>query len=172
MRLAFRIDLNTVLLRTALYAALTAGVLPSAVYAQDFGFGGASGAGFFAMNAMNAASVLSAASVDVPATIAGLAGGLANSNARNPSGESDSTAAASLLGAADAASMNDIALDDQVLSRQRGGAAGMVMVAATPQLTRGNSVTLWDEIAPPAPLPIPVDAARTAQANVASFTRK
>ncbi|WP_233272593.1 hypothetical protein [Paraburkholderia acidisoli] len=65
------------------------------------------------------------------------------------------------------------ALDDQTLSRQRGGAVGMVMVAATPQLMRGgNSVTLWDEIAPPAPLPIPVDAAQNAQGNVASYTRK
>jgi hypothetical protein len=65
-------------------------------------------------------------------------------------------------------------LDDQTLSRQRGGAVGMVMVAATPQLMRGNnnSVTLWDEIAPPAPLPIPVDATQNAQGNVASYTRK
>lgn len=66
------------------------------------------------------------------------------------------------------------ALDDQTLSRQRGGAVGMVMVAATPQLMRGgNGVTLWDEIAPPAPLPIPVDAAaQNAQGNIASYTRK
>lgn len=64
-------------------------------------------------------------------------------------------------------------LDDQTLSRQRGGAVGMVMVAATPQLMRGNnSVTLWDEIAPPAPLPIPVDATQSAQGNLASYTRK
>ena len=64
-------------------------------------------------------------------------------------------------------------LDDQTLSRQRGGAVGMVMVAATPQLMRGNNnVTLWDEIAPPAPLPIPVDATQNAQGNVASYTRK
>jgi hypothetical protein len=66
-------------------------------------------------------------------------------------------------------------LDDQVLSRQRGGRAGMVMVAATPQLMGGaNGVTLWDEIAPPAPVPaIPVDAAsRSTQENVASFTRR
>ncbi|MDR3095503.1 MAG: hypothetical protein LBV73_00340 [Paraburkholderia sp.] len=64
------------------------------------------------------------------------------------------------------------ALDDQTLARQRGGAVGMVMVAATPQLMRGNSVTLWDEIAPPAPLPIPVDAGQAAQGNIASYTRK
>lgn len=64
------------------------------------------------------------------------------------------------------------AIDDQTLARQRGGAAGMVMVAATPQLMRGNGVTLWDEIAPPAPLPIPVDAGQAAQGNIASYTRK
>ncbi|MEX3687760.1 hypothetical protein AB3X91_26905 [Paraburkholderia sp. BR14263] len=64
-------------------------------------------------------------------------------------------------------------LDDQTLSRQRGGAVGMVMMAATPQLMRGNNnVTLWDEIAPPAPLPIPVDATQNAQGNLASYTRK
>ena len=79
---------------------------------------------------------------------------------------------------ADATSVNDISLDDQVLSRQRGGAVGMVMVATTPQLmggngnSGGNSVTLWDEIAPPSPLPIPIDAARAAQGNVASYQRK
>lgn len=79
----------------------------------------------------------------------------------------------------DGASVNDFSLDDQVLSRQRGGAVGMLMVAATPQLMRGNgsgngnSVTLWDEIAPPSsPLPIPVDAARSAQGNVANYQRK
>lgn len=64
-------------------------------------------------------------------------------------------------------------LDDQTLSRQRGGAVGMVMVAATPQLMRGNNnVTLWDEIAPPAPLPVPVDATQSAQGNIASYTRR
>jgi hypothetical protein len=67
---------------------------------------------------------------------------------------------------------SDFALDDQMLSRQRGGATGMVMVAATPQLMRANGVTLWDEIAPPSPLPIPVDAARAAQGNVANYQRK
>jgi hypothetical protein len=73
---------------------------------------------------------------------------------------------------ADVVSMNDMPLDDQVLARQRGGASGLTMVAATPELMRGASVTLWDEIAPPAPLPVPVDAARAAQSNVASYLRK
>jgi hypothetical protein len=78
---------------------------------------------------------------------------------------------------ADGASVNDFSLDDQMLSRQRGGAVGMLMVAATPQLMHGsggsgNSVTLWDEIAPPPPLPVPVDAARATQGNVANYQRK
>ncbi|WP_293034709.1 hypothetical protein [Paraburkholderia sp.] len=64
-------------------------------------------------------------------------------------------------------------LDDQTLAHQRGGAVGMLMVAATPQLMRGGgSVTLWDEIAPPAPLPIPVDNSQAAQGNIANYTRK
>jgi hypothetical protein len=51
-----------------------------------------------------------------------------------------------------------------------------LMVSATPQLVRssgngGNSVTLWDEIAPPSPLPIPVDVARSAQGNVTTYQR-
>jgi hypothetical protein len=51
-----------------------------------------------------------------------------------------------------------------------------LMVAATPQPMRGssnggNGVTLWDEIAPPAPLPIPIDVARSAQGNVTTYQR-
>lgn len=65
-------------------------------------------------------------------------------------------------------------IDDQTLSHQRGRAVGvgMMMVAATPDLRRGNGVTLWDEIAPPAPLPVPVDASQAAQGNIASYTRR
>lgn len=72
--------------------------------------------------------------------------------------------------------LDGMALDDPALSRQRGGALGMVMVAATPRLMHGDSaagqVTLWDEIAPPSPLPVPVDAARAAQGNVANYQGK
>jgi hypothetical protein len=79
---------------------------------------------------------------------------------------------ASVIGE-DAVPINTPPLDDQMLSRQRGGRAGMVMVAATPELMRGgNTVTLWDEIAPPGPLPVPVDAERAAQGNIVSYTRK
>ena len=88
------------------------------------------------------------------------------------SADLDTTGALVLNMPADSASTGDIALDDQMLSRQRGGRTGMVMVAATPQLMRGNGVTLWDEIAPPSPQPIPIDAARAAQGNVANYQRK
>jgi len=64
------------------------------------------------------------------------------------------------------------ALDDQTLARQRGGALGMVMVVATPALMRGNGVTLWDEIAPPTPQPVPMDASQSSQGNVANYTRR
>lgn len=76
---------------------------------------------------------------------------------------------------ADAAWMKHfVPLDEDTLDQQRGRAAGMVMVAATPQMlgTTGNSVTLWDEIAPPTPMPIPVDAQRAMQSNTTSYTRQ
>ena len=131
------------------------------------------------------ASVANAAPDVVPATPAALVPATLEVSAPagdSPSTDTDSTSAAAASGHAPAdpvAFGNDGAfagigsLDDQTLSRQRGGAVGMVMVAATPQLMRGsNNVTLWDEIAPPAPLPIPVDATQNAQGNVASYTRK
>jgi hypothetical protein len=66
-----------------------------------------------------------------------------------------------------------LALDDKVLSSQRGGAAGFMMISAGgPLLMRGNGVTLWDEIAPPLPLPQPSDAARAAQGNNVTYVRK
>ncbi|MGU7772409.1 hypothetical protein ACV229_19825 [Burkholderia sp. MR1-5-21] len=64
-------------------------------------------------------------------------------------------------------------LDENTLAQQRGRAPGIVTVSTTPAMTGGSaSVTLWDEIAPPAPLPIPVDAQRAMQGNNASYTRK
>jgi hypothetical protein len=75
-------------------------------------------------------------------------------------------------------------LDDETLSRQRAGAVGMLTMvsAGTTQLWRGGAggisgvsgsgVTLWDEIGPPTPLPIPVDNSQAAQGNIASYTRK
>jgi hypothetical protein len=133
------------------------------------------------------ASVPNAAPDVVPATTAALVPATldvsdpAASASTTAINDSDDATTASIRPAADPVASGDDGafagvgtLDDQTLSRQRGGAVGMVMVAATPQLMRGNnnSVTLWDEIAPPAPLPIPVDATQNAQGNVASYTRK
>jgi hypothetical protein len=116
----------------------------------------------------------------VPATLAVSApAGDATSTAADPASTTSASPATASAPADPVTSGNDGvfagigSLDDQTLSRQRGGAVGMVMVAATPQLMRGNNnVTLWDEIAPPAPLPIPVDATQNAQGNLASYTRK
>jgi hypothetical protein len=128
------------------------------------------------------ASVASAAPDVVPATPAALVPATLAVSA--PAGDATSTAADPASTTSASAPADPVAfgndgvfagigsLDDQTLSRQRGGAVGMVMVAATPQLMRGNNVTLWDEIAPPAPLPIPVDATQNAQGNLASYTRK
>ncbi|WP_179402576.1 hypothetical protein [Burkholderia guangdongensis] len=63
-------------------------------------------------------------------------------------------------------------LDEDTLDQQRGRAPGFVTIATTPQMANGTSVTLWDEIAPPAPAPVPVDAQRAMQGNSASYTRK
>ena len=74
----------------------------------------------------------------------------------------------------DATGMNRYAqLDEDTLGQQRGRAPGFVMVAATPQmLGTPPSVTLWDELTPPTPLPIPVDTQRTMQGNTVTYTRK
>ncbi|MEM5449671.1 MULTISPECIES: hypothetical protein [Paraburkholderia] len=131
------------------------------------------------------ASVASATPDVVPATPAALvpatlAVGTPASDATSTAAAPASNTAASAPAPADPVAFGNDgvfagigSLDDQTLSRQRGGAVGMVMMAATPQLMRGNNnVTLWDEIAPPAPLPIPVDATQNTQGNLASYTRK
>lgn len=64
------------------------------------------------------------------------------------------------------------ALDDRVLDHQRGRAVGMIMVAATPNAFRTNSVTLWDEIGPPVQAPQPSDAARAQTGNIVTYNRK
>jgi hypothetical protein len=63
-------------------------------------------------------------------------------------------------------------LDDPALDHQRGRAVGMIMVAATPNAFRANSVTLWDEIAPPVQTPQPSDAARAQTGNTVTYNRK
>lgn len=164
MRFVVRIDLKEILPCAAFCAALALIALPGGVQGQEAG---------------QAGSAMLADSAD-PGTPAHFTFTITESGASASSGatagslaERSPLAGYPLTTQADVASMNDISLDDQVLSRQRGGALGMVMVAATPQLMSGNSnVTLWDEIAPPSPLPIPVDAARSAQGNIATYQRK
>jgi hypothetical protein len=66
-----------------------------------------------------------------------------------------------------------VALDDRVLARQRGTGLGLMTVAASAQaLATTASVTLWDEIAPPSPAPVPVDTSHVAQSNAVSYFRK
>jgi hypothetical protein len=166
MRFVFRIDLNNIVPSAALCAALALIALPSAVQGEEA----------FQAESATLAEFADPASHTLFTFTASESAATASSNAG-----ADSLAAGSQLAGdaltmpVDGAPMNDISLDDQMLSRQRGGALGMVMVAATPQLMRGNgSVTLWDEIAPPSPMPIPmpVDAARNAQGNLAVYQRK
>jgi hypothetical protein len=164
MRLVLRIDLSSIAPCVALCAAAVAlSVLPAAVHAQE--------------SAVTQSATLAETADADSATLASptLAAVASPDPAASPVTGIRPLAGDVLSIPADMASANDISLDDQVLSRQRGGALGMVMVAATPQLLRGNggaSVTLWDEIAPPSPMPIPVDAARTSQGNVANYQRK
>ncbi|MGF6772482.1 hypothetical protein P3T18_004976 [Paraburkholderia sp. GAS199] len=160
MRLALRIDPGT----TAPYAAICTAIalfiaLPAPVCAQQAGL---------AQSAMVADSADTGSATLVTSQASTM-------SAPDSAALVDGPLAAPALGITADAFVNDFSLDDQMLSRQRGGAVGMLMVAATPQLMRGSSgstVTLWDEIAPPAQLPIPVDAARAAQGNVASYQRK
>ncbi|ABE31919.1 hypothetical protein DR64_3190 [Paraburkholderia xenovorans LB400] len=164
MRPVFRIDLSRIAPYAALCTAIALTMLPIGANAQQ---------AEAAQSATLAESSDAGSATSRDATIATDAA----SDTNAPAAAAFRRLAANALNLpADGTSMNDFSLDDQALSRQRGGAVGMVMVAATPQLMRGNggggSVTLWDEIAPPPPLPIPVDAARAAQGNVASYQRK
>ncbi|MGG1944328.1 hypothetical protein AB1286_05895 [Trinickia sp. NRRL B-1857] len=65
------------------------------------------------------------------------------------------------------------ALDDSALARQRGTGPGLMNVGAPMLALHGApSVTLWDEIAPPAPVPVPADSAHVAQTNTVSYFRQ
>src|SRR5580692_372076 len=137
MRVAFRIDLNHILPCAALCAALTLIALPGGVHGQEAGQ---------AQSATLADSTESSAHTHFAFTSTGPAAAASPDAAAEASADGSQLTGYALTMPANAASMNDISLDDQMLSRQRGGALGMVMVAATPQLMRGNgSVTLWDE---------------------------
>ncbi|MFM0245396.1 hypothetical protein [Paraburkholderia sediminicola] len=182
MRLAFRIDLSSIAPCAALCAAAVALiVLPVGVNAQEF---------TLPQSATMSETTDTGSATLASTTLAAVAfrntavTGTASATAVDTSvaGTDDSAASHSDLAGnalsipADAASVNNLVLDDQALSSQRGGFGGMVMVAATPQLMRGfnnsgNGVTLWDEIAPPSQLPVPVDVARSAQGNVTSYQR-
>ncbi|PRX30339.1 hypothetical protein B0G75_107373 [Paraburkholderia sp. BL18I3N2] len=164
MRLAFRIDLGSVAPCAALCTAIALIMLPVGANAQEAG------------QVPSATLTESADAGSATFPNASLAT-LASSDATTRAATLSSQLAANVPSIpADGASANEFSLDDQVLSRQRRGAVGTVMVAAAPQLMRGNgggnNVTLWDEIAPPSPLPIPIDAARAAQGNVANYQRK
>ena len=161
-------------LRMFTCAALLGGTLsllalPLAARAAEPASSLSSDAGFVALAGLTPAAaaapetaVADAATIDASATV--------DSSAAVDASATDGPA--QLLNTpADVVSMTANPLDDRVLAQQRGGASGLTMIAATPR-SMGNAVTLWDEIAPPAPLPVPVDAARTAQGNAASYIRK
>ncbi|AOJ02531.1 hypothetical protein WS70_12415 [Burkholderia mayonis] len=62
-------------------------------------------------------------------------------------------------------------VDAGVFARQRERVAASVPVA-TPLSDRSAAVTLWDEIGPPTPLPVPSDAQRTVRGDGTSYTRR
>ncbi|MBP0591732.1 hypothetical protein J8I87_18755 [Paraburkholderia sp. LEh10] len=163
MRLVFRTDARPIPLLPASLAvcgALALAALPAGASAQEQSVA----SGTTVMAAQQAADLAAGEPSNVAAT---------TDEAAGTDAASASATSAQVLNIPADDALSDVALHDQVLSRQRGGAAGMVMmVAATPQLMRGASVTLWDEIAPPSPLPVPIDAARAAQGNVANYQRK
>jgi hypothetical protein len=65
------------------------------------------------------------------------------------------------------------AIDDGALAHQRGTGPGLMTVGAPMLALHGApSVTLWDEIAPPAPVPVPADSAHVAQSNTVSYFRQ
>ena len=185
MRLAFRIDLSSIAPCAALCAAaVTLTVLSAGVNAQEFALpqsatmAETADAGSATLASTTLAAVASpnptVTDVTNTANVAAVDNTVA---ATNDSAAPRSDLAGNALSiSADAASVTDLVLDDQALSHQRGGFGGMLMVSATPQLMRGfnnsgNGVTLWDEIAPPSQLPVPVDVARSAQGNVTSYQR-
>ncbi|MEW6341730.1 MAG: hypothetical protein RXR20_30150 [Paraburkholderia sp.] len=170
MRLAFRIDLRHFQPHAALCAALLLAALPPGVNAQEPVTASSPDTG-----SVTLASV-SPAAVAAPDTVVSDAADTVNPADTRSDLTGDALSIPADAAAVDTVSVNDPALDDQALSQQRGGFSGMLMVAATPQLMRsagngGNGVTLWDEIVPPSPLPIPVDVARSAQGNVTSYQR-
>ena len=184
MRLAFRIDLRHFQQPAAICAALLLAALPPSVNAQEPITASSPDTGSVTLASVTPAAVAAPdTAVSDTADTANTSASTVANTATDPSADTANTAApvSDLAGdplsiPAAAAATNDLALDDQALSQQRGGFGGMLMVAATPQLMHGNAsggnrVTLWDEIAPPSPMPIPVDVARSAQSNVTTYQR-
>ncbi|MGA7781949.1 MAG: hypothetical protein WCA85_30145 [Paraburkholderia sp.] len=169
MRLVFRIALHHLPMCAALCGALALVALPQSANAQASGDSNS-------VSTQHSVAVTSPAN-DAFATVTATPKAQDAASTANPGASGSDLADVARSVPTDATSPNDFSLDDQVLSRQRGGFSGMLMVAATPQLMRsagngGNGVTLWDEIAPPSPMPIPLDAAANAQGNVAAYQRK
>lgn len=99
--------------------------------------------------------------------------GAAATDAADGSGDPTQAASQDASTDAEAPIAGATALDDRVLARQRGTGPGLMTVAASTQaLQAGHSVTLWDEIAPPAPVPVPADSAHSAQSNAVSYFRQ
>jgi hypothetical protein len=174
MRLVLRIDLHHIQPYAAICAALITMAPITGAHAQQSATTASSDAGSVTL------ASLPPAAATAPVAVASNSGNdnAADSTADNtPPASSSQLAADALSGPADAVAATDPVLDDQALSQQRGGFSGLFMVAATPQLMRvsnsgnGNGVTLWDEIAPPSQVPIPVDVARSAQGNLTTYQR-
>lgn len=99
--------------------------------------------------------------------------GTAATDGTDGSGGPTQTASQAASVDAEAPMAGATALDDHVLARQRGTGPGLMTVAASTQaLSSAHSVTLWDEIAPPAPVPVPADSAHSAQSNAVSYFRQ
>ncbi|MFM0505763.1 RodZ family helix-turn-helix domain-containing protein [Paraburkholderia caffeinilytica] len=183
MRLAFRIDLNSIAPCAALCAAaVTLSVLSAGVYAQESAqpqsatMAETADAGSATLASTTPAAVASPNTTVTADTPSAAAVDNSVASADDSAALRSDLAGNALSLPADTTSVTDLVLDDQALSHQRGGFSGMLMVSATPQLVRGfnnggNGVTLWDEIAPPSQLPVPVDVARSAQGNVTSYQR-
>jgi hypothetical protein len=187
MRLAFRIDLRHIRRPAAICAALLLAALPPSVNAQQPLTASSPDTGSVTLASVMPAAVAApdtpvGDTADAATTSANTTATTSANTSTDPSANTANTAAPVSDLAGDplsipvaAATTSDLALDDQALSQQRGGFGGMLMVAATPQQMSGgnggNHVTLWDEIAPPSPMPIPVDVARSAQGNVTTYQR-
>lgn len=152
----------------ALGIALAALAAPCQAHADSLGDAPAIGEATFFVNGTWAAPFVHRAASAVDLAIAprfaiGAAATDRSDDAPQAAGE-DANAEAPIAGATP--------LDDRVLARQRGTGPGLMTVAASMQGLHSSQVTLWDEIAPPAPVPVPADSAHPAQSNAVSYFRQ